>query len=669
MEINTRLVPEQSEPNYLGKLFIGNNKQFSNMYNHIAEYKRDKLRIMTYNIHMWQGVIGDESNWSHKTDNRNNIIDVINKLKPDILCLQEVLYKDEIISLLLKDYMILSSCSVVPSYYAIPYMTMVFIKKEAKETYINKYDNDGLFKAICTTYDDCFFGQTVGSFKQMTLPNSNVYGVTTETKCFIKFSMPLFDIICTHLTAYDKEGKNRLSELSSLRESLNSNRKTLILGDFNLVNTKEYNDPGFSKYIKTNIENKFGFTQIEYDTITQNYGWVDIYKMKAEQSGRFVNYSNWTGFRVDYIFLANWTPREIDNIDSYFYYSSASDHIPLILDIEDKDYISNRDQKNVPKERAALSRVTQRVWPNVWYDHTKDFLLNNKFIDINTFKTKFINNISIGIYNVEDFLRYVGDNIMLFNIEPLYTIDWLDLDNIFENSNYVKVKNENKFNDPFFTGTGGGSISMGMKSGIYLSPSMETIISQYLIKLQTSFKTQNTSYPIKEDDFLLWAFSLDLNELDKDFKATIIEQSSSGGKFESLEDKMYKEYDLLALFTQRVIKITKRHLMDNIHKYLKIEGLFLCHKAPKTDINDKIIQDLKSSYPIFYEKYRDTLLRNMQIPSLELNNTPFIISFSDFNVGMQLIWKPKKQVGGYTNNHHIVYHNNKQNYLQLNNIY
>jgi len=78
------------------------------------------------------------------------------------------------------------------------------------------------------------------------------------------------DIINVHLTAYDATGQLRLNELQQINTHIPDNVFTLILGDFNMINPKEYTSDLYLRYISA-ITAKFGLTSVEYDYITKKH--------------------------------------------------------------------------------------------------------------------------------------------------------------------------------------------------------------------------------------------------------------------------------------------------------------------------------------------------------------------------------------------------------------
>lgn len=111
-------VPTISDINDLGRIFMGNNDRIGDILNDtIPPASSIPCRIMTYNVHMWKGVIGAENTWSNKgIDNYDQIFNTISRLNPTILCLQEVIYEDRYMQPLFEKYRLVSPCIINPSH-------------------------------------------------------------------------------------------------------------------------------------------------------------------------------------------------------------------------------------------------------------------------------------------------------------------------------------------------------------------------------------------------------------------------------------------------------------------------------------------------------------------------------------------------------------------------
>lgn len=614
-----RHIPEETfDTDELVGQFLRNNQLFRDR-NKLCDQQGDIFRIMTYNVHMWRD--------AHRNINLQPILDTINQIKPDILCLQEVTYNNVYMDQLYKHYELLSGCMINPSDTPNnPYMLLVLIKNGVKWQLVESNIDDPRFLAICNAYS-CHLGQQIGIFDNYS-PSPDLYAVNNEVKCCIKFSLPNIDIICTHLTAYDITGKNRMKEINKINSMIRYGRKTIILGDFNLIDLSEYDTPQFMSYISKK-SGQYGLTDVEYKYITQQLHWIDIYKQKENHRKTFMNYSNWTGFRVDHIFLYGWSKSEIDEYitNTCMYYSDASDHNPLVLDLK-KSIISIRQKKKTEQKQR------QETEPILKYLSLHKVVLPNDFDSA-------IRNPKEGINQLVYQSDVLPQKVMLFNIQPLYAIDWFDLPQINYPNNYVRVSDINKFKDPFVTDNVGASMVLGSKSGIYASTSLGYIVKSFLFQLQNSYQKlygwpANINQTQKNFVHLLFAFSLDL--LEQKMQSLIVPRDQRGAQFVQYEDHFYHTYDLLLLDNFPNMKVTVKGLDSQTkqHKYLKLEGIYVCHSA------GGILQNPVAFAVDFWTKV------GKNIETLGLTYGPSTkLSDGQMEMYISQIWKPSmKQNGG-----------------------
>lgn len=129
-----REVPVNDSRRHLLELFRCNNGTLEKHNDSVTKKLTQKVRIMTYNVHMWQGLTDQKKQWTDQThsyiNNFTAIFKTIQDLDPDILCLQEVMFISEIMKPLTDKYKIVSSCVINPSDYINKvYMTMILVKK------------------------------------------------------------------------------------------------------------------------------------------------------------------------------------------------------------------------------------------------------------------------------------------------------------------------------------------------------------------------------------------------------------------------------------------------------------------------------------------------------------------------------------------------------------
>lgn len=272
-------------------------------YNDLVDKKNNNLiRIMTWNVRYF-------TDYNNKPT-IEKIANVINDINPDIVCLQEatVGYSSKYykvgtkkaidIRLHLKNYELITSCNVVPSWYHVPYGNMIFMKKSLIE--FVQHINNLAFDYLCDPNKKrCSFNQYATTFRHPAPEKAYVAGSSfnifknRETRCFVKISFSGFDIFCTHLEAYNKT--LRKQQLDELRSHIS--RPSIILGDFNIIDTQMYER--WRSYFKNNDDTIFQNMTKEYNYIRRfnklgnddevkyirdDLGWIDAFDFNRSSS-------------------------------------------------------------------------------------------------------------------------------------------------------------------------------------------------------------------------------------------------------------------------------------------------------------------------------------------------------------------------------------------------
>lgn len=426
------LVKNWTQNMKLAEIFGLNNNLDSEKYSKNSKNQAN-LRLMSWNVRYY-------------TDINNNptidkIAEVINKLKPDILCLQEATvghnhyypvgtkYHTDL-RVYAPDYILLSSCLVVPSWYDAYYGNMIFIRKELADYVKNNEQRSKFFPTLCEqgrSQGKCLFNQYAKTYN-VPEPEEQYGGVIkffsplSETRCYIKISFTEYDIICTHLEAYN--GAWRRQQLDELNKMII--RPTIIMGDFNIVDVRVYRDLIEDNNISTSTREKirkewesvaeFNHVKLQIDEIYNDIDyirntlkWTDAYELLGKKRYPI---SNWSGTVVDYIFFAKFETDEYLEylIDVFSFFTDHSDHIPIICDIYDKEI----DEINT--SNSQLSTIQGK------YENYEKIFKKKEFID-------------------EKKCEY------FYNSQPLITYSWFDLV-----KKSVNVKNGRLFSDPFHTG-------------------------------------------------------------------------------------------------------------------------------------------------------------------------------------------------------------------------
>lgn len=409
------------------------------------------FRIMCWNVRYFTNVNDQQT--------IDKIASVISEHNPDIICLQEATtgyndyYKPDTsyfvdIRKYLPEYALLSSCLVVPSWYEAMYGNMILVKNEFVN-FVKRNASDTYFNNLCTqgrAQGKCLFNQYASTYMVPKPVNyreaGNVSSVFSgETRCYIRISLSEYDLICTHLEAYNKTiRRKQLDELNNLII-----RPTIICGDFNVIDVNIYrelfSDPNISKSQKEKINKEWKYVAsyngltLEHNTDLNDIDYINtVLKWRNGydilQKKRYP-ISNWSGTVVDYFFFSeHWdellrgtSPTKI--IDIYDHITEYSDHFPIICDMFDPEI------SLVKKTETELLKLKENE-----------------------------DSISITEHTAESFYHKA-----LYNSQPLIEYDWFDF-----STKLVNVSQKKNFRDPF--NTGNFTVIYGL-NGIYVFPSKQ----------------------------------------------------------------------------------------------------------------------------------------------------------------------------------------------------
>lgn len=265
-------------------------KEAANENLKIPQKDESVFRVMTYNVHFWR-------NPENTQGDMNKMIQVIKKINPDIVILQEV--------------------SPYEGFAQGKYFTDSATEKSLKSLGFN------LFSA-CNTVKNGWFGNVIASKSSFKNPPKRFTFDTqyspAEQRCFVVGNSQLSngaDIVMygTHLEVYDDNNIIRSEQMKQITNYIDTNLKdanVLIAGDFNASRT--------SKVVRN----------------LQRRGYQDCFSYLASQGGIFSNvqsptFTSWAGTEIDFIFLSpGWS---LPLAGCYVYFDDASDHLPLIMDI------------------------------------------------------------------------------------------------------------------------------------------------------------------------------------------------------------------------------------------------------------------------------------------------------------------------------------------------
>lgn len=239
-------------------------------FNRLIDYvptliPKDKIRIMSYNVRFFTAL-----------DNKPTIeyiMATILKYTPHVVCLQEFslgqnkyyntkdLEKKFTMHLnkLLDKYTIISVCVYPPAFYTSIYGNVILIHKNFINNIKNlNSDNNPEYRQfvknlLCNdtipTQNKCYMNQMIFNYDNIPkikhvkydttiLGQVNYREQTNENKCFIKITLPCFDLICVHLDATYIE--YRIQQLKQINDVIT--RSTIIIGDFNFFDLNDFLD-------------------------------------------------------------------------------------------------------------------------------------------------------------------------------------------------------------------------------------------------------------------------------------------------------------------------------------------------------------------------------------------------------------------------------------------
>jgi endonuclease/exonuclease/phosphatase family metal-dependent hydrolase len=427
----------------------------------------DVLRIMTWNVRYFTN-IKDKPTFKE-------IVEVIRKIDPDILCLNETSlgrnqyytisdvplklqnYPD--ITKELEDYEVISMCNMVPSWFTSFYGNIIFVKKNIMKNLRDQLDMTYL--NICNVNRRCFLNQYIQIFKEPEIKKEKKSGADIEMtnsnhelRCFIKISLVNFDIIFTHLDAYNKNIRE-----AQFRELMDhATRDTIIIGDLNMINTMTYFTKKGEEYVIEKGKETEWKQIVRKNMMSNNPEESDIVKFKKEYQLRdsfeiirqdFRGFTTWTNTIVDY-FLFKKNILEWDKIvkNSFVYYTDLTDHLPLIIDLQMEELSYNYKEipleykENAPnlKELSLKEQKEEQKKEELTFEELNKKILDEPKIYVHTYEGK----------------------ITFFNVEPILAYDWF-LDG------HVNIARNYNFEDPYMTGN--YNLFLG-NNGVYTSISL-----------------------------------------------------------------------------------------------------------------------------------------------------------------------------------------------------
>lgn len=308
-----------------------------------------KLRIATYNVHLWKepyftfdenispklSLVCQEQNIDRSQTKITPVLDVIDNLQADILCLQEVRFRSK---QEWEDY------------------------KKILRTMGYKYGLDAFADMRHHVQNDkSFFGNWIISKYPLTKnPHvqhfNNQYDATKlknaardhAYRCFEQTttstpSGETYSIYTLHLDVFDESEQIRLKQIQELVDATEQDQSdhVILTGDFNSVRPQDYRDGQWELIQKDNASRTSFWADSTLGSATtptmvldylQEHGFVDCFTKNNMEGPQF---TTWAGTTIDFIMIKDKkeeNPLPID--DCNVYYNADSDHIPVIMDIK-----------------------------------------------------------------------------------------------------------------------------------------------------------------------------------------------------------------------------------------------------------------------------------------------------------------------------------------------
>ena len=559
--------------NNLLECYKRNNKQLAEMIDATTDlflkprgiFQKGNFHIMSWNVRYWTTVDNEPS--------INQIYNVIDKLNPDIICLQEMTLgnneyysKKEILftetyTKLTAKYKVISICSATPSWYADIYGNAILIEKTLNDRLLSLNSTYIFGDKLCDyNKNKCFYNQQSHTYYHIP-PTEDItknaeklryQNITNENKCYIKLSFPIFDLICVHLDAYSIN--TRIKQLDVINSEIT--RPTIIMGDFNFFNYEDLLTLKSSANGSDFINYTIGFHQQRKNDVTRNeeYRYIlDKLKWSDIIPSNHLYYSQWTLTRVDHVFLAKFDQKQHLNPYVWFYPSNATDHLPLIFQIDMGQYIKKSASNNIYQNKA--------------------FSNNLQVLPMSRMRNKAAKQ-----------MNKVDHDIQLYNGQPIQACDWILSDGTF-NSKYG-------INDPFLTGN--SDMVLG-NNGLYATTSLLAAAS-----FATSIKQNMLIFTPEERNWGLDLVSLCFTfKCEENDELNIVDKSTLSYSIQIAD----RSYDII-YFTNTLLgeiwKFTPRKYNENTRMYphLLPQKMIILVGRPRFDAMGTKIVLYDKNYPL-----------------------------------------------------------------------
>ena len=266
------------------------------------------IRLVTYNVHMWSRPEASIPVWQN--DDFNAILTTIEAVDADILVLEEVFFD--------------------PSH------------TDFKERFEAEIARMGFkYTSFCKAHEAFAVGAFFGNYLLSKLPIVSNKVLTLEQnkegRCAIVTTIQLpsnqqLVVIGTHLDIYDETEQVRMRQVQQILKYVEtdlSGSNVVITGDFNSLRRSDYTDEEWN-FISIQ-DSARGVTTVSNTTnLLELAGWKTSF---AKLNAVSPKSTTWPGRTVDHIYFNPGFKLQL--LGSYVYHDSASDHLPLLVDLHD----------------------------------------------------------------------------------------------------------------------------------------------------------------------------------------------------------------------------------------------------------------------------------------------------------------------------------------------
>lgn len=253
------------------------------------EDKKDKIRIMTFNVHDWKDYLNINS--------INKIFQIITYSNSDVVGINEGFYFSNDTKNKLKEY-----------------------SKNMGYNYFLECNSKYGINLLLSKHK-------IESHEIINLGKDPINKTTRYAiKATIQVNNKNINILLAHLDVWDESEETRLKQIKQILSDIDSSY--LLLGDFNSLRLKDYSKIEWD-VLKNDSELRNITIQHKVTDLIEKHKFVDSFEKINKVSP---NVSVWSMRRVDYVYVGNNFPFTITN--SNVFPTLVSDHYPIYIDID-----------------------------------------------------------------------------------------------------------------------------------------------------------------------------------------------------------------------------------------------------------------------------------------------------------------------------------------------